>query len=122
MTDVQSCLSSQRSDAQANILPLDHDTAVDSDAGYTDWVQFDDGEIYAVNYTVDDSPARRTREPPGHDGDYAVYPRAFIRGYSFYEDEFMGRPVPRAVAENNPSGEDAVREWADRTGYDVGEE
>jgi hypothetical protein len=51
-----------------------------------------------------------------------VYPRAHIRGYSFYEDEFMSRPVPEAVAKNNPSGEEAIREWADRTGYDVGEE
>jgi sialidase-1 len=122
MTDVQSLLSSERSEAQANILPLDHDTAVDSDSGYTDWVQFDDGEIYAVNYTVDGTPPRRTREPPGYEGEYEVYPRARIRGYSFSEDEFMGRPIPREVAENHPSGEDAVREWADRTGYDIGEE
>jgi sialidase-1 len=122
LTDVESCLATERHDAQANILPLDHDTAVDSDSGYTDWVQFDDGEIYAVNYTVDGTPPRRTREPPGYEGEYEVYPRARIRGYSFSEDEFMGRPIPREVAENHPSGEDAVREWADRTGYDIGEE
>jgi hypothetical protein len=50
-----------------------------------------------------------------------VYPRAHIRGYSFYEDEFMTTTVPRAVAKNHPSGEDAIREWADRTGYDIEE-
>jgi hypothetical protein len=85
-------------------------------------VQFDDGEIYVVNYTVDDSPPRRTREPPGHDGDYAVYPRAFIRGHAFYEEEFMGHPIPREVVENHPSGEEAIRAWAERTGYDIEEE
>jgi sialidase-1 len=121
LTDVESCLATERHDAQANILPLGHDTAVDSDSGYTDWVQFDDGEIYVVDYTVDGTPPRRTREPPGYEGEYEVYPRARIRGYSFSEDEFMGRPVPEAVAENHPGGEDAVREWADRTGYDVDE-
>jgi sialidase-1 len=122
LTDVQSCLATDRADAQANILPLDHDAALDSDTGYTDWVQFDDGEIYAVNYVVDaGARPERTKEPPGYDGDYAVYPRAHIRGYSFYEDEFMTTTVPRAVAKNHPSGEDAIREWADRTGYDIEE-
>lgn len=61
------CITETDRDKQyTNILPLDHDRGVHTDVGYTGWVQFDDGEIYVVNYITDDAPTDH------------------IRGYSFY--------------------------------------
>lgn len=71
LTDVESCLGSQRAGARCRILPIDFDRSAASDTGYSGWVQFDDGEIYIVNYIVDDAP------------------KAQIRGYSIRESEFM---------------------------------
>ena len=61
----------RRSEQSARIMPLDYDRSPVSDLGYTGWVQFDDGEIYVVNYIVDDAP------------------KAQIRGYSLYESDFV---------------------------------
>ena len=36
------------------IIPLDYDGAAKADTGYSGWIQFADGEIYVVNYIVDD--------------------------------------------------------------------
>ncbi len=55
-----------RRDQRVRIMPLDYDRNPSPDLGYTGWVQFDDGEIYVVNYIKDDAD------------------KAFIRGYSFY--------------------------------------
>ncbi|MBQ7901465.1 MAG: exo-alpha-sialidase [Clostridia bacterium] len=64
------CITETDRDKQyANILPLDHDRAQRADTGYTGWVQFDDGEIYVVNYITDDAPL------------------PYIRGYSFYPED-----------------------------------
>ncbi len=54
-----------RSQQSSRIFPLDFDRSSSSALGYTGWVHFDDGEIYVVNYIVDDAP------------------KAQIRGYSF---------------------------------------
>jgi len=70
LTNVESCLATDRSGAQTRILPLDFDRSPESDTGYSGWVQFPDGEIYVVNYILDDAP------------------RAYIRGYAFREDDF----------------------------------
>jgi sialidase-1 len=51
------------------IFPIDYDRNEKADLGYTGWVQFEDGEIYIVNYIVDDAP------------------KAQIRGYSLRPDE-----------------------------------
>ena len=64
-------LCEKRYEQSARIMPLDYDRSSVSDLGYTGWVQFDDGEIYVVNYIVDDAP------------------KAQIRGYSFYESDFV---------------------------------
>ena len=64
----------KRREQSARIMPLDFDRSPVSDLGYTGWVQFDDGEIYVVNYIVDDAP------------------KAQIRGYSFTESEFILNP------------------------------
>ena len=69
-TDVPSCLADSRQDARTRILPLDYDRSSASDGGYTGWVQFPDGEIYVVNYIVDNHA-----------------PRAQIRGYSLNEKD-----------------------------------
>jgi sialidase-1 len=42
-------------------MPVDYDRSPDSDTGYTGWVQFDDGEIYIVNYIMDDAPKAQIR-------------------------------------------------------------
>jgi hypothetical protein len=68
-TDVASCLASERQKAHTRIVPLDFDRSEKSDCGYTGWVQFDDGEIYIVNYCVDDWRAGQIRG-------YTLDPRA----------------------------------------------
>ncbi|MBR5528119.1 MAG: exo-alpha-sialidase [Clostridia bacterium] len=65
----------------ARIMPLDYDRNVNPDLGYTGWVQFDDGEIYVVNYIRDDAD------------------KAYIRGYSFYPEDVQLPP-----SENNTKG------------------
>ncbi len=72
LTDVASCLSDSRKEARARILPLDYDRARQCDTGYSGWAQFDDGEIYIVNYIVDDHR-----------------PLAYIRGYSLRKEDFV---------------------------------
>ncbi len=57
--------------AHTRILPIDFDRSPESDTGYSGWVQFDDGEIYIVNYIIDDAPA-------GH-----------IRGYGLQLSDFI---------------------------------
>ena len=69
--DPDQVLCERRYEQSARIVPLDYDRSPVSDLGYTGWVQFDDGEIYVVNYIVDDAP------------------KAHIRGYSFYEEDFI---------------------------------
>ncbi|MCP4639174.1 MAG: exo-alpha-sialidase [bacterium] len=44
-----------------NALPLDHDSHEHPDSGYTGWVELDDGEFLAVNYTRDDAPMAQIR-------------------------------------------------------------
>ena len=67
-----SILAERRTDAFARILPIDFDRSPFSDLGYSGWVQFPDGEIYIVNYIVDDA-----------------WDKGQIRGYSLTMDEFM---------------------------------
>ncbi len=69
-TDKESLLALRRKDATSRIFPIDYDRSSKSDLGYSGWVQFADGEIYVVNYIVDDAP------------------KAQIRGYSFRPEEF----------------------------------
>ena len=71
LTDRESVLALRRSDARTRILPLDYDRSPQSDLGYTGWVQFADGEIYVVNYIMDDAP------------------KAQIRGYSLSMDDLL---------------------------------
>ena len=59
----------ERNKQCVRIFPLDYDRNEKADLGYTGWVQFPDGEIYVVNYIVDDAP------------------KAHIRGYSLRVDE-----------------------------------
>ena len=71
LTDKESLLADTREDARTRILPLDYDRSPESDTGYTGWVQFADGEIYVVNYILDDAP------------------KAQIRGYSLRPEDIM---------------------------------
>ena len=71
LTDVESVLAETRAGAHTRILPLDFDRSPVSDTGYTGWVQFADGEIYVVNYIVDDAP------------------KGQIRGYALTMDDFL---------------------------------
>ena len=61
----ETALGTDRRKQSVRIMPLDYDRSTKSDLGYSGWVQFDDGEIYVVQYIVDDAPS------------------AHIRGYSF---------------------------------------
>lgn len=71
LTDVESCLAEKRDEAHTRILPMDFDRSPNSDTGYSGWVQFPDGEIYVVNYIVDDAPS------------------SHIRGYALLESDFI---------------------------------
>lgn len=71
VTDVESVKEVERNKQWTRLMPIDYDRSPVSDLGYSGWVQFDDGEIYVVNYIVDDSP------------------NAQIRGYSLREDLFI---------------------------------
>ena len=71
LTNKDSLLAPSREEAHTRLMPLDFDRSPESDNGYTGWVQFDDGEIYIVNYIVDDAP------------------KAQIRGYSLTPEDFM---------------------------------
>ena len=62
----------KREEASARILPVDFDRSPKSDLGYSGWVQFPDGELYIVNYIVDDA-----------------MDKGQIRGYSMFPDEFL---------------------------------
>ena len=64
--DDAAALEKERGRQRVRTIPLDHDFNETPDLGYTGWVQFDDGEIYVVNYIMDDAD------------------KAQIRGYSFY--------------------------------------
>ncbi|MBR4761283.1 MAG: exo-alpha-sialidase [Clostridia bacterium] len=67
----EALLATERGKQRIRIMPLDYDRNPSPDLGYTGWVQFDDGEIYVVNYIKDDSD------------------KAFIRGYSFYPNDVV---------------------------------
>lgn len=71
LTDAESALAETREQAHTRILPLDFDRSPASDTGYSGWVQFEDGEIYVVNYIMDNAP------------------KAQIRGYSLGLDDFI---------------------------------
>ena len=64
-------LNPLRKEQRCRIFPVDFDRNPAADQGYTGWVQFDDGEIYMVNYLKDDADM------------------AFIRGYSFYPTDYL---------------------------------
>ncbi len=72
LTDRESVLAAERSQCATRIMPVDFDRSPKSDLGYSGWVQFDDGEIYIVNYIVDDA-----------------IDRGQIRGYALHPDEFL---------------------------------
>lgn len=64
-------LQTQRQKQVIRIMPLDYDRNPAPDLGYTGWVQWEDGEIYVVNYIKDDCD------------------KAQIRGYSFYPEDIV---------------------------------
>jgi hypothetical protein len=68
---VESAKARERSEQWTRIMPVDFDRSPVSDLGYSGWVQFEDGEIYIVNYIVDDAP------------------KGQIRGYSVREKDFI---------------------------------
>ena len=53
------------------IIPLEYDAHPQPDGGYTGWTQFEDGDIYIVNYIKDDED------------------KAYIRGYNINPEEFV---------------------------------
>ena len=72
LTDRDSVLSTERNMAAVRILPVDYDRSPHSDLGYSGWAEFPDGEIYVVNYIVDDA-----------------VDRGQIRGYSLHISDFL---------------------------------
>jgi len=72
LTDQDSVLAETRNESAVRIMPVDFDRSPNSDLGYSGWVQFPDGEIYVVNYIVDDA-----------------FDKAQIRGYSMHTEDFI---------------------------------
>jgi sialidase-1 len=70
-TDEASAKEPCRDKQNYRIIPLDYDRSPKADTGYTGFVAYPDGEIYMVNYIVDDAP------------------KAQIRGYNFRKDNFL---------------------------------
>ncbi len=67
----QALENANRQEQSIRIMPLDYDRNPMPDIGYTGWTQFEDGEIYVVNYIKDDSN------------------KAQIRGYSFHPHDVV---------------------------------
>ncbi len=61
LTDDESALATDRRGARTRIMPIDFDRSASADTGYSGWVQFKDGEIYVVNYIMDDAPCAQIR-------------------------------------------------------------
>ncbi len=51
--DEETAKETDRRSQKIRLMPLDFDRHESQDCGYTDWVQFDDDEIYIVNYIKD---------------------------------------------------------------------
>lgn len=64
ITDVNSVFASDYLDCSTRIIPIEFDASEVSDTGYSGWVQFPDGNLYVINYIVEDAG------------------KAFIKGYS----------------------------------------
>lgn len=71
LTDQQSAKAQERREQWTRIMPIDFDRSPVADLGYSGWVQFEDGEIYVVQYIVDDAL------------------KGQIRGYSLREEDFL---------------------------------
>ena len=76
LTNVESCLAAKRNGAQTRIMPLDFDRSPESDTGYTGWIQFPNGEIYVVNYIMDDAPKAHIRGYALRESDFAIAPES----------------------------------------------
>ena len=72
LTDREGVLAGSRAESAVRILPVDYDRSPFADTGYSGWVNFPDGEIYIVNYIVDDA-----------------WNKAQIRGYSLRMEDFL---------------------------------
>ena len=72
LTDRESALAAKREESSVRIFPIDYDRSPLSDLGYSGWAQFPDGEVYIVNYIVDDA-----------------IDKAQIRGYALNPAELM---------------------------------
>ncbi len=72
LTDCTSALATERKESTTRILPIDYDRSPKADLGYSGWVQFPDGEIYIVNYIVDDAIDK------GQIRGYALRPAEFL--------------------------------------------
>ncbi len=56
LMSADSALETERNHQSARIFPIDYDRSPAADLGYTGWVQLDNGDIYMVDYLVDDAP------------------------------------------------------------------
>jgi sialidase-1 len=61
LTDAESLTAPDRGGARARIFPIDWDSSVPGDLGYSGWAQFSDGEIFILTYIHDGAPKARLR-------------------------------------------------------------
>ena len=55
IADQDTALLTNRSDVRVRIIPVDYDRSRFADTGYSGWVELPDGNIFIVNYIVDDA-------------------------------------------------------------------
>lgn len=70
LMDLESAKETNYKNQWIRSMPIDYDRSLQADNGYSGWVQFEDGEIYIVQYLADDAP------------------KCQIRGYSLRESDF----------------------------------
>lgn len=69
--DEETAKATQRSEQEVMIFPIDFDRNKTPDGGYTGWTELENGDVYVVNYIMDDEP------------------KAQIRGYRFNVNDIL---------------------------------
>ena len=82
-------------DYPSRLFPIDYDRSIASDYGYSGWVQLSDGDIYAVQYIVDDAPKAQIRGYRIQRSDWLLFPEGEL-GWEVPHGDFSQRVQERA--------------------------
>ena len=79
----------------SRLFPIDCDRSIASDYGYSGWVQLPDGDIYAVQYIVDDAPKAQIRGYRIQRSDWLLFPEGEL-AWEAAQGNFPQRAQQRA--------------------------